>query len=138
MICPYCKNEVPKAKYCKNCGAYIENEHNNNECEKCGFKVLPDASFCPNCGNTIVKKTNSKSMLVTIILSIFLPGFGQIYLGLTKKGLIFLISYIISAFLILIYIGFVLLLIIWVWSLIDSIQSCAKINKGEFLEDKLL
>lgn len=85
MICPYCKNEVPKAKYCKNCGAYIEEAHKDNECEKCGFEILPEAKFCPNCGNAIVKKTNSKNMLVTVILSFFIPGFGQIYLGLTKK-----------------------------------------------------
>ena len=138
IICPYCKNEVPKAKYCKNCGAYIEEAHKDNECEKCGFEILPEAKFCPNCGNAIVKKTNSKNMLVTVILSFFIPGFGQIYLGLTKKGLIFLISYIISAILIVIYIGFVLVFIIWLWSLMDSIQSCTKINNGEVVEDKLL
>ena len=49
----------------------------------------------------------------------------------------FIIAYIVSAVLVFILIGFVLILIVWIWALIDSIKSTEAINRGEFVEDKL-
>ena len=59
------------------------------------------------------------------------------YIGLTKKGVSFIIAYIVSAILIFLLIGIVLVIIVWLWALIDSIKSTEAINKGEFVEDKL-
>ena len=39
--------------------------------------------------------------------------------------------------LVVLLIGFVLVLIVWLWALIDSIKSTEAINRGEFVEDKL-
>ena len=164
VICPDCGKEVPKEKFCKNCGAYLGNieeipesadviiaekevatSQNVKYCTNCGYKLSGDFKFCPNCGNNInapVKTQNvtlkkEKSMLLAIILSIFLPGLGQIYLGLDNKGALLLIAYVVSAILILLIIGFILVIIIWIWALIDTIRSASALNRGEAVEDKL-
>lgn len=116
-----------------------------NYCYNCGFELTGDFNFCPNCGNslkTIVKSSNvsadsEKNMLLAIILSVLLPGLGQIYLGLDNKGAKFLIAYVVSAILILILIGFLLCAIIWIWALVDTIQSTNTLNRGEEVTDKL-
>ena len=91
-------------------------------------------------GNVVkasVSSSNDKNILIAIILSVFLPGLGQIYLGLDHKGAIFLIAYVVSAILILLLIGFLLCAVIWIWALIDTIISTNALNRGENVEDKL-
>ncbi len=173
VLCPDCGKEVPEAKFCKNCGAYIENikeiqpvveigtetstgaeegpaadepQNKFKFCFNCGSQINADFKFCPECGQDLSGNVNrttqqisgEKSVLIAIILSAFLPGLGQIYLGLDHKGAIFLIAYVISAILILLIIGFVLCFVIWIWALIDTITSTNAINRGEEVKDKLL
>ena len=190
VFCPDCGKDVPEGKFCKNCGAFIEdvedekipgivgnvdekeaiddikdeiivkNDDKKSEivpvesenykfCYNCGNKLSSDFKFCPACGQNLnlpvsksdkVKTLNGgeKSLLLAIILSIFLPGLGQIYLGLDNKGAIFLIAYIVSAFLILLFIGIILVFVLWIWALIDTITSCNALNRGEEVVDKLL
>lgn len=76
-------------------------------------------------------------MLIAVILSVFLPGLGQIYLGLDNKGALLLIAYVVSAILILLLIGFILVIVIWIWALVDTIISMNALNRGEEVEDKL-
>ena len=172
VICQDCGKEVPKDKFCKNCGAYLGNveevpviektevpevseetavpvpieSDNVNFCHKCGSKVTGNFKFCPNCGQELNAKvskspktvaSSEKNILLAIILSVILPGLGQIYLGLDRKGAIFLIAYVVSAILILFLIGFLLCTVIWIWALIDTIISTNSINKGEEVVDKL-
>ena len=127
VICQDCGKEVPKDKFCKNCGAYLGNveevpviektevpevseetavpvpieSDNVNFCHKCGSKITGNFKFCPNCGQELNAKvskspktvaSSEKNILLAIILSVILPGLGQIYLGLDRKGAIFLIS----------------------------------------------
>jgi TM2 domain-containing membrane protein YozV len=197
VICPDCAREVPKAKFCKNCGAYIANveeakplvesetvanpviaqqiepaaeiesnveipvESGDVEnsvsvppsakkarfCYNCGYELAGNFNFCPDCGQDLrgnIIKSNAKSpsggksIILAIILSVFLPGLGQIYLGLDHKGAIFLIAYVVSAILILLLIGFLLCPIIWLWALIDTIISTNALNRGDEVKDKLL
>ena len=77
-------------------------------------------------------------MLIAVILSVFLPGLGQIYLGLDNKGALLLIAYVISAILTLLLIGFILVTVIWIWALVDTIISMNALNRGEEVKDKLL
>ena len=120
-------------------------------CHSCGFKLDGNYKFCPNCGYDLENKTRvrsraydsvvtteEKSVLVSVILSIIIPGLGHFYLGLSRKGAIFLLAYVVSAILILLLVGFILVLVIWIWALVDVIQSTNALNNGESVEDKLL
>ena len=118
-------------------------------CHNCGFELDGEFKFCPNCGanlanhsspnqTTSVSSSEDKNIIIAIILSIIFPGLGQFYLGLNHKGLMFLIGYIISAVLILLLIGLILCFVVWIWALIDTIQSTNALNNGEVVEDKLL
>lgn len=125
-----------------------ETESKIKYCRNCGFELNGEFKFCPNCGANLdgfaaPRQTNivshvKKNILIAIILSVIFPGLGQFYLGLNHKGLIFLISYIISAILIILFIGFLLMLVVWIWALVDTIQSTNAINNGEEVKDKLL
>ena len=122
-------------------------------CHNCGYELNGEFKFCPNCGYDIENKTggninsksynvvtssHEKSIIVSIILSVILPGVGHFYLGLSRKGAIFLIAYVVSAILILLIVGLLLTIVIWIWALVDVIQSTNALNRGEGVEDKLL
>ena len=133
VIPPETKQESKKYKFCRNCG----------------YELTGDYKFCPECGYDLsgrvtanrssVPSTNSgeKSLVLAVILSVIFPGLGQIYLGLNQKGILFIVGYIISAVLILLLIGFLLVLVVWIWALVDVVQSTNAINNGEYVEDKL-
>lgn len=133
VIPPETKQESKKYKFCRNCG----------------YELTGDYKFCPECGYDLsgrvtanrssVPSANSgeKSLVLAIILSVIFPGLGQIYLGLNQKGILFIVGYIISAVLILLLIGFLLVLVVWIWALVDVVQSTNAINNGEYVEDKL-
>ena len=118
-------------------------------CTNCGFELNGDFKFCPECGHDLSRKLNNtspgspsvggeeKNMVLAVVLSVIFPGLGQFYLGLNNKGVLFLIGYIISAILVLLIIGALLCLVIWIWALVDTIQSTNAINNGEYVEDKL-
>ena len=48
VICPHCKERVPKGKFCMSCGKEME-----NVCPKCGAEILENAKFCMSCGAKI-------------------------------------------------------------------------------------
>ena len=118
-------------------------------CRNCGYELTGDYKFCPECGYDLfgrvtanrssVPSANSgeKSLVLAVILSVIFPGLGQIYLGLNQKGILFIVGYIISAILIFLLIGFLLVLVVWIWALVDVVQSTNAINNGEYVEDKL-
>ena len=133
VIPPETKQESKKYKFCRNCG----------------YKLTGDYKFCPECGYDLsgrvtanrrsVPSVNSgeKNLVLAVILSVIFPGLGQIYLGLNQKGILFIVGYIISAVLIFLLIGFLLVLVVWIWALVDVVQSTNAINNGEYVEDKL-
>ena len=126
------------------------NDDNVKFCRNCGYKMNENVKFCPNCGYDIENKVNKpqnnrsvqvyeeKSMVLSVILSVIFPGLGHFYLGLNRKGAIFLLGYVVSAILILLIIGFILCTVLWIWALVDVVQSTNALNRGEYVEDKLL
>lgn len=149
-------NIVKKSKFCTNCGREVDLNavfcpqcgYNFNQteekvqtkyCQSCGEKINVNAEICPHCGVRVsgIQASEEKNVLLSAILSFLFPGLGHLYLGLNKKGVSFIIAYIVSAILIFILIGIVLVIIVWLWALIDSIKCTEAINKGEFVEDKL-
>ena len=124
-----------------------ENDDKVKFCHACGFEIEGDIRYCPNCGADLhnsgiptqtITEPRDKNIIVAIVLSVIFPGLGQFYLGLNHKGLMFLIGYIISAVLILLLVGFILCFVIWIWALVDAIQSTNALNRGENVEDRLL
>ena len=152
---PFEANITKKSKFCPNCGEEInadiafcpkcgfnfnQNETQTKFCQSCGKKISVNAEICPHCGVRVagIVPGEEKNVLLAAILSFFFPGLGHIYNGLTKKGISFIIAYIVSAILIFILVGVVLMLIVWVWALIDAIKTTEAINRGEYVEDKLI
>jgi TM2 domain-containing membrane protein YozV/RNA polymerase subunit RPABC4/transcription elongation factor Spt4 len=150
------KVNVKNSKFCTNCGTEVnagtafcpkcgfrfnqEEQSQTKFCQSCGEKININAEICPHCGVRVANISSSsdeKNVLLSAILSILFPGLGHLYLGLDKKGISFILAYIVSAVLILLLIGVVLAIIVWIWALIDSIKSTEAINRGEFVEDKL-
>ena len=146
---------VKKSKFCTNCGTEVdldtvfcpqcgfkfaqEEKPQTKFCQSCGKKINFNAEICPHCGVRVANVTRyeEKNVLLSAILSFLFPGLGHLYLALNKKGVSFIIAYIVSAILIILLIGIVLVIIVWIWALIDTIKSTEAINKGEFVEDKL-
>lgn len=126
-----------------------EKKVNVKFCHNCGYKLEGNFRFCPNCGydlenkvrssqnNYTVQASGEKSVILSVFLSIIFPGLGHFYLGLNRKGAIFLLGYIISAVLILLIVGLLLCAVLWIWSLVDVVQSTEALNRGESVEDKL-
>ena len=71
---------------------------------------------------------------VAAVLSFFVPGLGQIYNGEFGKGFGFIAGIIISGILCAIYIGFILLLILWVWAIIDAHRVAETENNPEAIQ----
>ena len=152
VICPDCGNEVPNAKFCKNCGAHLseiieaesskeehvvdavggqlqsgdvkeeqtqetneniyqENQNSNGPkfCRNCGVKLDGDYKFCPDCGyelspsvsstnNLVVRSTNEKSMLLSVILSFIFPAWGLLRTDYSQRSIHFIFHLIYCQF----------------------------------------
>ena len=140
-FCPNCGTELSAdTAFCPQCGFRFNREEVQTKfCQNCGKKINVNAEICPHCGVRVagIVPSEEKNVLLAAILSFLFPGLGHIYNGLTKKGISFIIAYIVSAILIMLLIGFVLVIIVWIWALVDAIKTTEAINRGEFVEDKL-
>lgn len=151
--CQNCGEEVVEgAKFCKNCGSEIvveqANEKDTKFCSNCGFEMPKASKFCPECGTTaervppvmntttIVVPSNKSSGLAAL-LSFLIIGLGQVYLGLTKKGIILFLLAIISGVLMVVLIGWITWLLVWGYAIYDAYNSCEKMKKGIEVEDTL-
>ena len=156
VICKSCGSEVSDgAKFCRNCGSEIIVEQETEEisetkfCANCGFEMPKSTKFCPECGtstdgvppavnNTTSAVANSdKSPGLAALLSFLIIGLGQIYIGLTKKGILLFIAAIISGVLMLIVIGWITWLIVWVYAIYDAYNSAEKMRNGIAVEDTI-
>ena len=88
-----------------------------------------------NTNNAIVN--SDKSPGLAAILSFLIVGLGQIYLGLTKKGIILFVAAIISGFLMLVIIGWITWLIVWGYAIYDAYNSGEKMRNGIPVEDTI-
>lgn len=77
-----------------------------------------------------------KNAGVTAVFSFFIPGLGQIYNGELGKGLIIVAVTIISLKLTIIYIGFFILIPLWIWTIYDAYRTAEKINTLSQIEHR--
>jgi TM2 domain-containing membrane protein YozV/RNA polymerase subunit RPABC4/transcription elongation factor Spt4 len=151
--CQNCGEEVVEgAKFCKNCGSEIvveqANEKDTKFCSNCGFEMPKASKFCPECGTTVervppvmntttIVVPSNKSSGLAALLSFLIIGLGQVYLGLTKKGIILFLLAIISGVLMMVLIGWITWLLVWGYAIYDAYNSCEKMKKGIEVEDTL-
>ena len=100
-------------------------------CRACGNSIDPRAMMCPACGvaaGGAVSATAAMAALsmqhkspgMAILLSIFLPGAGQFYVGRTGRGIAFFCAAVFSYVLIVVLLGLILVPIVVIWAAVDA------------------
>lgn len=69
------------------------------------------------------------------VFSFFIPGLGQIYNGEFGKAIGFILASVIGGLLTPIFIGFLIIIPVWAWGVVDAYYSSERINEGGVLED---
>lgn len=69
-----------------------------------------------------------KSPGVAVIASFFLPGLGQFINGQAGKGVAFLMAHLVSFVLLFVFIGFITMPVVWIWSMVDAYSSAQAWN----------
>lgn len=106
-------------------------------CPNCGKEIGITDKFCPSCGcdvNAGVPRTTNaynsgsslplKNVAVALILSVIIPGLGQIYCGRGSRGLVTLVV----SFLALFLFG-IIAIIIWIWNIYDAYKTASLYNE---------
>lgn len=116
-------------------------------CNKCGKAVTEEMNICPYCGNPLKltptqKKIETSSVTIgtknpglAAVLSLLIPGLGQIYAGRIGRGLIFLflvipLTVIIAMFLWYLFLPVFLPLAFWIWNIYDAYNICKEYNRS--------
>lgn len=109
-------------------------------CTKCGRSVCSGCAMeidgkvvCKNCVEKSSKQTyvKRKEPILSLILSFFIPGLGQIYNGQATKGIVLIIAAVISVVLATVCIGGLTYLLVWLYAMFDAYVTAERINKGE-------
>ena len=58
------------------------------KCKNCGQENTDDSKFCSSCGQMLKNTTESKNMILALVISFILTGLGIAYAGNRKKGII--------------------------------------------------
>ena len=108
-------------------------------CSVCGTEAAGESdTFCRKCGAPLsglngaphpALLADAKSPGLAAVLSFFWCGLGQIYNGQIFKGVVMLVIYAISAFLIHIFIGLITTPILWIWGMVDAYRTAERLNR---------
>ncbi len=130
-------------------------------CSNCGKQVADTDRFCPSCGSRIlcvdsvqgqvyrppIATTPLKDTALALILSLIIPGIGQVYCGKVARGITILI---VSILLVpILYLGYAILFVetesdtalligllaacivslaFWIWNIIDAYNTAKEYN----------
>lgn len=70
-----------------------------------------------------------KSAGLAFVLSLLISGLGQIYNGQTAKGVVMVVLYFLFWGLSILLVGIPLLLILWIYGMVDALRTAEKINR---------
>ncbi len=103
-------------------------------CSNCGEKIDVKAEICIKCGvRAMAPTTQIKNPGLAALASFIWCGAGQIYNGQILKGVVLLIAYVISFFLIIVAIGLFTTPLLWIYGMYDAYETAKKINAGEIV-----
>jgi TM2 domain-containing membrane protein YozV len=101
-------------------------------CRDCGAVIAREAEICPACGvrqrdppssgldGAIEQLTRGGNPFVAAALSALFPGLGQIYNRELEKGLIVIVASLVSLFLVIFLVGFLLYPLVWLYAIYDA------------------
>ena len=115
-------------KFCPECGTPLVRE-NSRFCDNCGaqLSIAGTGQYTPSqFGFTTRQVREEKSPLVASLCSSFIPGLGQVYNGMTARGVALFVGTLFGCIVLLIP-G----LIVWVYAIYDAYSMAAKMNAGE-------
>ncbi len=138
MFCKNCGQELAEdAVFCLKCGTKININQSvvqekpiskqTKYCSNCASVIDEKAEICPKCGVRVSIPSvypEKRNPGIAAILSLVIPGSGQMYCGYVNRGIIILISTLI---LVWVLIG----IILWVWNIYDAYQIAENVNRGE-------
>lgn len=116
-------------KHCVNCGAQMDARA--EICPKCGVRVAPTPSFQNQPAQPYPPYQAAqplKSPGLAAVLSLIIPGLGQIYNGEIGKGLAMVIVSIIMWVLVWLLIPFLVIIVLWVYGIYDAYKKAERIN----------
>ncbi len=126
MFCSGCGREIKATdQFCPGCGR-AAGTGSTSLAPTAGTAVAPGIQAPPQQQVVVVK--SQKNPGVAAVLSFFWAGLGQIYNGEIGKGIIFLICYLVSALLMLAFIGFITTPILWIYGMVDAYKTAEKLN----------
>lgn len=123
--------------FCSKCGSQVETSQ--GFCSKCGTPVAsaqamvaasaaaPGPQVAAGSPQVVMVKT-PKNPGVAAVLSFFWSGLGQIYNGEIGKGVLLLVVYIVSWWLMLIVIGFITTPVLWIYGMVDAYKTAERLN----------
>lgn len=76
-----------------------------------------------------------KNAGMAAVLSFFFPGLGQIYNGQLLKGFLLSVAGVISGLLVWVFIGIILLPIVWIYGIVDAYVQATRINQKMLAEN---
>ncbi len=79
-------------------------------------------------GYVAVTQVAPKSPGLALLGSFFFPGLGQLINGQVGKGIAMFVAYLVSIALLFVFIGFLLVPAIWIWSMVDAYSGAKQWN----------
>jgi TM2 domain-containing membrane protein YozV len=104
-------------------------------CRECGAEILRAAEICPECGvrqrappssPAVEGVLDGRNPLVAVLLSALFPGLGHVYAREVEMGLFFAVSFLLSLFSILVFVGFLLVPAIWIYAAYDAAKAAQR------------
>ena len=79
-------------------------------------------------GYVAVTQVAPKSPGLALLASFFFPGLGQLVNGQVGKGIAMFVAYLVSLALLFVFVGFLLVPAIWIWSMVDAYSGAKQWN----------
>lgn len=125
MFCPKCgKDSAPGAKFCESCGTSLGSEQPNQAPPTYGPQPYQQPYDQPMYAPLPLKNAG-----IAAVLAFIWAGLGHIYLGQIGKGILYMLVYIVLWVIgVFTLVGFILVLIFWIWQLYDAYKLANEYN----------